>query len=111
MPRRSVRHGEPVSAVNARASAGGILRRLVDDCHLAVFSCDDQGACGLGGAVWVDGDARLGCAVGAPGVDVVAESFGEARSVRAVPGGAHAELRLWCLEALGGEVGDGVAFG
>ncbi len=83
---------------------------LVNDCHFAVFSRDDLGACGAGhGTRGVGRDTRLGRAVGAPGVDVVAESFGEAGAVRAVSDGAEAGAAFWCFEALGGEVGDGVA--
>src|ERR1700722_12474516 len=85
--------------------------RIVGDCNFGVFPRDDLGACGLGRGVRVDGDARFGRAVGAPGVDVVAESFGEARAVGAVSDGTEAGAVFWCLEVLGGEVGDGVAFG
>lgn len=73
-------------AVKARAPVDVTLFRLVDDCHFAMFSGDDLSACGLGrGARGVDSDTRLGRAVGAPGVDVAAETFGEAGAVRAVP--------------------------
>src|SRR5207253_10114592 len=90
-------------------AAGGTLFWLVGDGHFAVFSPDDLRACGLGRRVRVDGDARLGGAVGAPGVDMAAEPPGEAGAVRAVPDGARAEAGLWCFEALDGQVGDGAA--
>lgn len=54
----------------AQASVDGTLFRLVSDCHSAVFPRDDLQACGLGRGVRVDGDTRLGRAVGAPGTDV-----------------------------------------
>ena len=75
------------------------------------MTLDDLRACGLGRGARVDGDGRLGCAVGAPGVDVAAEPLGEAVAVRAVPDGARAEAGLWCFEALDGQVGEGVALG
>lgn len=42
---------------------------------------------------------------------MTAEPLGEAVTARAVPDGAEADAVFWCLEALGGEVGDEVAFG
>jgi hypothetical protein len=95
----------------ARAPVDGTLFLLVHDCHLAVLSGDDLSACDAGRGVRVDSDARLSRAVGAPGVDVAAEPLGEAGAVRAMPDGTRAEARLWCLEALDGQVGDGVALG
>lgn len=98
-------------AMKAPTPVDSTLSPLVHDCHFAVLSGDDLRASGAGRRARVDGNARLGRAVGAPGFNVAAESFGEAGAVRAVPDGTHAEARLWCLEALGGEVGDGVALG
>ena len=53
----------------------------------------------------------LACAVGTPGVDMAAESFGEAGTVRTVPDGTRAEAGLRRREALNGQVSDGAAFG
>src|SRR5580692_668832 len=88
-----------VSTMGSRSlhAVGGTLFWLVGDGHVAVFSLDDLRACGLGRGVRVDGDARFGGSVGAPGVDVAAEPLGEAGAVRAVADGARAEAGLRCF--------------
>ena len=106
----------PIPALMRRVSVTprtvhGCARALVQDCHCAVFSHDDLSARRLGRGIWVDSDVRLGRPVGAPGADMMAESFGESGAVGAVSDGAEAGAVFWCLEVLGGEVGDGVAFG